>query len=216
MACGSHKTPPPHTHSPIITWSHFDNNVTSETATTSHVNPEIPIEPVTPNSQGVDVQEIVHQSLLRTHGALACITQPGRPLNQPLYFSDIREQLEGTGLLLNPLEDNTTDHVETPILGVGGSGIPPFPPSSSPSSSGGESSDEGNSSSEPSQPLTPPTPMENQNNPTRPWLDQDVVVVPEPQNPLPKHLKKWLPKFDPDSKKIAKDHIKKFLLAIRL
>jgi hypothetical protein len=58
--------------------------------------------------------------------------------------------------------------------------------------------------------------MENQNNPARPWLDQDAVVVPGAQHPLPKHPEKWLPKFDPDSKQIAKDHIKKFMLAIRL
>jgi hypothetical protein len=58
--------------------------------------------------------------------------------------------------------------------------------------------------------------MENQNNPARPWLDQDVVVVPRPQHPLPKHLEKWLPKFDLDSKKSTEDHIKKFMLAIRL
>jgi hypothetical protein len=147
---------------------------------------------------------------------LARIRQPGRPLNQPLDFSDIREQLEGTGLLLNPLGDDTINPTDTPILGAGGSGIPPSPPHSSPSSSGGESSDEGSSSSEPSQPSTPPTPMENQNNPARPWLDQDVVVVPGPQHPLPKHPEKWLPKFDPDSKKIVEDHIKKFMLAIRL
>jgi hypothetical protein len=148
--------------------------------------------------------------------SIFCIRQPGRPLNQPLDFSDIREQLEGTGLILNPLGDNTTDPVETPTLRVGGSGIPPSPPGSSPSSSGGESSDEGSSSSEPSQPSTPPTPMENQNNPARPWLDQDVVVVPGPQHPLPKHPEKWFPKFDPDSKQSAEDHIKKFMLAIRL
>jgi hypothetical protein len=58
--------------------------------------------------------------------------------------------------------------------------------------------------------------MENQNNPARPWLDQDVVVVPGPQHPLPKHPEKWLPKFDLDSKKSTEDHIKKFMLAIRL
>jgi ribonuclease HI len=58
--------------------------------------------------------------------------------------------------------------------------------------------------------------MENQNNPARPWLDQDVVAVPGAQHPLPKHPEKWLPKFDPDSKQIAEDHIKKFMLAIRL
>jgi hypothetical protein len=58
--------------------------------------------------------------------------------------------------------------------------------------------------------------MAKQNNPTRPWLDQDAVVVPGPQHPLPKHLEKWLPKFEPDSKQITEDHIKNFMLSIRL
>ena len=58
--------------------------------------------------------------------------------------------------------------------------------------------------------------MENQNNLARPWLDQDVVVVLGPQHPLPKHPEKWLPKFDPDLKKYVEDHIKKFMLVIRL
>jgi hypothetical protein len=58
--------------------------------------------------------------------------------------------------------------------------------------------------------------MANQNNPARPWLDQDAVSVPGPQHPLPKHPEKWLPKFDPDSKQIVEYHIKKFMLAIRL
>jgi hypothetical protein len=102
MARGSRKTPPPHTRSPVVTRSHSDNNVTLETTTTSNDNPEFPVEPVTPAPQGADVQEIVRQSLIRTHSALARIRQPGRPLNQPLDFSDIREQLEGTGLLSNP------------------------------------------------------------------------------------------------------------------
>jgi hypothetical protein len=58
--------------------------------------------------------------------------------------------------------------------------------------------------------------MVNQNNPGRPWLDQDVVAIPAPQHPLSKHLEKWLPKFDPDSKQSAEDHIKKIMLAIRI
>jgi hypothetical protein len=72
------------------------------------------------------------------------------------------------------------------------------------------------SSSEPSHPSTQPTPMVNKNNLSRPWLDQDVVAVPRPQHPLPKHLEKWLPKFDPYSKQSTEDHIQIFMLAIRL
>jgi hypothetical protein len=128
----------------------------------------------------------------------------------------IREQLQGTSLPDNFLGDNNTNLTQTPILGARGSSIPPSVPSSSPSSSGGESSDENSSLSKPSQPSTPPTPMENQNNLARPWLDQDVVDVPGPQHLLPKHPEKWLPKFDLDSKQSAEDHIKKFMLAIRL
>jgi hypothetical protein len=67
-----------------------------------------------------------------------------------------------------------------------------------------------------SQPSTPPTPMANPNNPTRPWLDQDAVAIPRPQHPLLKHLEKWLPKSDPNSKQVVEDHIKKFMLSIRL
>jgi hypothetical protein len=112
---------------------------------------------------------------------------------------------------VNPTDSNTNS-------AAGGSGIPPSPPHSSPpsspSSSGGDSSsDEGNP---PSRPPTPTTPMANQNNPARPWLDQDAVAVPGPQHPLPKHPEKWLTKFDPDSKRTAEDHIMKFMLDIRL
>jgi hypothetical protein len=123
-----------------------------------------------------------------------------------LDFSDIREKLGGTDHTVNP-----SDPILNPA--AGGSGIPPSPPPSSPSSSGGDSSDEGNSSSQPS---TPTTPMENQNNPARPWLDQDAAAVTRAQHPLPKHLEKWLPNFDLDSKQIDEDHMTKFMLAIRL
>jgi hypothetical protein len=116
----------------------------------------------------------------------------------------------------NPLGSNIINPSEARILGVGGSGIPASPPSSSPPSSGEESSDKGSSSSEQSQPSTPQTPMENQNNLARPWLDQYVVAVPRPQNLFSKHPEKWLPKFDPDLKQLAEDHINKFILAIRL
>ena len=105
----SQDSSPTHTLSPVIMHSFSDNNITLETTTTSNDNPEILIELMTPNPQAVDIQEIVRQSLIRTHSALVYIRQHGRPLNKPLYFSDIQEQLEGTGLILNPLGDNTTD-----------------------------------------------------------------------------------------------------------
>jgi hypothetical protein len=104
--------------------------------TTSNDDLRITIEPVTLNPTGGDIQEIVRQSLIRTHSALARIRQPNRPLNQPLDFSDIREQLGGIDLTLNP-----TDPILTPA--AGGSGIPPSPPPSSPSYSGEQSLDEG-------------------------------------------------------------------------
>jgi hypothetical protein len=183
------------------------DNIPPQTTTTSTEDPQITVEPATPNPTGGDLQEIVRQSLIKTHSALASLRRPNRPWGQPLDFSDIREQLGDINPTVNPTDPDTNP-------AAGGSGIPPSPPPSSPSSSGGDSSsDEGNS---PSRPSTPTTPMENQNNPARPWLDQDVVAVPGAQHPLPKHPEKWLPKFDPDSKQIAEDHIKKFMLAIRL
>jgi hypothetical protein len=206
MARGGRKTPPPPNRSPIVTRSHSNDNIPLQTTNTSNDDPWITVEPVTPNPTGGDIQEIVRQSLIRTHSALARLRQPNRSLDQPLDFFDIREQLRGTDLTVNPTDPNLN-----PI--AGGSGIPPSPPPSSPSSSGGDSSDEGSS---PSQPSTPTTPMANQNNPARPWLDQDAIALPGAQHPLPKHMEKWLPKFDPDSKQIAEDHIKIFMLAIRL
>jgi hypothetical protein len=206
MARGGHKTPPPPNRSSIVTRSHSNDNIPPQTTTTSTNDPQITVEPVTPNPTGGDIQEIVHQSLIKTHSALACLRQPNCPWGQPLDFSDIRGKLGDTNLTVNPTDPNLKPT-------AGGSGIPPSPPPSSPSSSGGDSSDEGDF---PSQPSTPTTLMENQKNPARPWLDQDDVVVPRAQHPLPKHSEKWLPKFDPDSKQIAEDHIKKFMLAIRL
>jgi hypothetical protein len=56
----------------------------------------------------------------------------------------------------------------------------------------------------------------NQNQPPyQPWLTPDAVVVPGIQHDMPKHPEKFLPKFDPDRKDSAENHIKKFLLAIR-
>jgi hypothetical protein len=111
------------------------------------------------------------------------LTQPNQPLDQPLDFSDIREQLEETNLTVNP-----TDPILTPA--AGGSGIPPSPPPSSPSSLGEDSSDKGSS---PSQPSTPTTPMANQNNPARPWLDQDAVVVLGAHTPYPNMRRSGFP-----------------------
>jgi hypothetical protein len=169
MARGGRKTPPPPNRSPIVTRSHSQDNIPLQIATNSTEDPQITVEPATPNLTGGDTQEIICQSLIKTHSALGCLRKPNHPWGQPLDFSDIREQLGDINLTVNP-----TDPIINPA--AGGSGIPPSTPPSSPSSSGGDfSSDEGNS---PSHPSTPTTPMENQNNSARPWLDQDAVVVP--------------------------------------
>jgi hypothetical protein len=211
MARGGRKTPPPPNRTPIVTRSRSQDNIPPQTATTSTDDPQITVEPATPNPTGGDTQEIFRQSLIKSHKAFASLRQPHRPWSQPLDFSEVREQLGDLDLTVNPTDSNTNP-------AAGGSGIPPSPPHSSPpsspSSSGGDSSsDEGNP---PSRPPTPTTPMANQNNPARPWLDQDVVAIPGPQHPFPKHPEKWLTKFDPDSKRTAEDHIMKFMLNIRL
>jgi hypothetical protein len=140
MARGGRKTPPPPNCSPIVTRIHSNDNIPLQTATTSIDDPQITVEPATPNPTGGDIQEIVRQSLVKTHSALARLRQPNRPWGQPLDFSDIREQLGDTSLTVNP-----TDPISNPA--AGGSGMPPSPPPSSPSSSGGDSSDKGNSPS---------------------------------------------------------------------
>ena len=50
----------------------------------------------------------------------------------------------------------------------------------------------------------------------RPWLATDVVAVPGAQHPLPKHPEKLLPKFDPDNDITPEDHIKQFMISLRL
>ena len=208
MARGGRKTPPPPNRTPIVTRSRSQDNIPPQTATTSTEDPHIAVEPATPNPTGGDIQEIFRQSLIKSHKAFASLRQPHRPWSQPLDFSEVRDQLGDIDTTVNPTDSN-------PV--AGGSGIPPspppYPPPSSPSSEGDSSSDEGNP---PSRPPTPTTPMANQNNPARPWLDQDAVAVPGPQHPLPKHPEKWLTKFDPDSKRTTEDHIMKFMLDIRL
>ena len=57
----------------------------------------------------------------------------------------------------------------------------------------------------------------NQNPPNnQPWLVLDVVAVPGVIHGMPKHPKKFLPKFYPDKKDSAKDHIKQFMCVVRL
>ena len=48
------------------------------------------------------------------------------------------------------------------------------------------------------------------------WLATIVVAVPGAQHPFPKHLEKLLLKFDPDNDVRPEDHIKQFMLSLRL
>lgn len=48
------------------------------------------------------------------------------------------------------------------------------------------------------------------------WLDADAIAVPDAQHTLPKHLEKFLPKFDSDNDVTPEDHIKQFMLSLRL
>jgi hypothetical protein len=91
MARGGRKTPPPPNRTPIVTRSRSQDNIPPQTTTTSTKDPQITVEPATPNPTGGDFQEIVHQSLIKTHCALASLRQPNHPWGQPLDFSDIRE-----------------------------------------------------------------------------------------------------------------------------
>ena len=48
------------------------------------------------------------------------------------------------------------------------------------------------------------------------WLTVNALAIPRPQNPLPKHPEKLLPKFDPDDDILPKNHIDKFMLAMNI
>ena len=50
----------------------------------------------------------------------------------------------------------------------------------------------------------------------RPWLAMDAIAVHGAQDPLPKHLEKLLPKFDPVNDISLEHHIKQFMLSLRL
>ena len=51
---------------------------------------------------------------------------------------------------------------------------------------------------------------------SQPWLTINALSIPGPQNPLPKHPEKLLPKFDPDNDILLEDHINKFMIALKL
>jgi hypothetical protein len=53
-----------------------------------------------------------------------------------------------------------------------------------------------------------------QNN--KPWLDRYALAIPGRVHNLPRHPEKLLPKFDPETSGLHEDHIKTFILAIRL
>jgi hypothetical protein len=134
MARAGRKTPPPPNRTPIVTRIHSQDNIPPQTATTSTEDPQITVEPATPNPTGGDIQEIFRQSLIKSHKAFASLRQPHRPWSQPLDFSEVRDQLGDIDPTMNPTDSNPTAR---------GSGIlpspPPSPPRSSPSS-GGDSS----------------------------------------------------------------------------
>jgi hypothetical protein len=48
------------------------------------------------------------------------------------------------------------------------------------------------------------------------WFTINALSIPGPQNHLPKHLEKLLPKFDPDDDILPKNHIDKFMLAMSI
>jgi hypothetical protein len=50
----------------------------------------------------------------------------------------------------------------------------------------------------------------------RPWLVTDAIVILSSNHPLTKHSKKILPKFDPDNDVLLEDHIKHFMIYLRL
>ncbi|CAF4463116.1 unnamed protein product, partial [Adineta steineri] len=48
------------------------------------------------------------------------------------------------------------------------------------------------------------------------WSAVDAIAIPGAQHPLPKHPEKLLPKFHPDNDITPEDHIKQFMLSLRL
>jgi len=50
----------------------------------------------------------------------------------------------------------------------------------------------------------------------QPWLVGDVLAIPGRIHNLPRHPKKFLPKYDPETSGSPEYHVKKFIHAIRL
>jgi hypothetical protein len=50
----------------------------------------------------------------------------------------------------------------------------------------------------------------------QPWITINALAILGPQNPLPKHPEKLLPKFDPKKAILPEDHIKQFMLSLNL
>ena len=48
------------------------------------------------------------------------------------------------------------------------------------------------------------------------WLNINALAILGPENPLPKHLEKLLPKFDLDNDILPENHINKFMLAMNI
>jgi hypothetical protein len=107
MARGGRKTPPPPNRTPIVTRSRSQDNIPPQTTTTSTEDPQITVEPTTPNPTGGDTQESFRQSLIKSHKAFASLRQPHRPWSQPLDFSEVREQLGYIDPTVNPTDSNT-------------------------------------------------------------------------------------------------------------
>lgn len=50
----------------------------------------------------------------------------------------------------------------------------------------------------------------------QPWLTIDAISIPISPNGLPRSLEKLLPKLDPDKDILPDDHIKQFMLTLRI
>ena len=48
------------------------------------------------------------------------------------------------------------------------------------------------------------------------WLTINALSIPGPQNPLPKHPKELLYKFDPDDDILLENHINKFMISMNI